>query len=138
MNPKAYRLPTSVLPRQYDIALDARLARTEFSGRVAIQLEVVTPTSAIELHARDLQVTDAQFTTSGEPQMGTVQLDADREIAIIQFGQPLPLGPATLSLAFAGTLSTGREGRFESKDGPDIVLCSHCEPTGAQQRSALM
>jgi puromycin-sensitive aminopeptidase len=132
MNPKAYRLPTSVFPRQYDVALDARLGRAEFSGRVAIELEALAPTSAIELHARDLQVTDAQLTTSGLLLAGTVQLDADREIAIIKFGHPVPAGPATLRLAFAGQISTSREGLFESKDGPDDLLCSHCEPTGAR------
>lgn len=132
INPKAYRLPTSVLPRQYNIALDARLGRAAFSGNVAIQLDVVAPTSEIEVHARDLQVSGAQLTTSDQVLAGMVQLDAEREIAIIQFEQPLPVGPATLSLDFAGTISESREGLFESKDGPDAVLCSQCEATGAR------
>ncbi|HEX6123194.1 MAG TPA: M1 family metallopeptidase, partial [Ktedonobacterales bacterium] len=131
-NPKAYRLPTSVVPRFYQIALDARLGRAEFHGQVAIQLEVLAPTSEIALHARDLRVSEAQLAMRGEPLIGEARLDAEREIAIIAFGQPLPIGPATLSLTFSGSISTSREGLFESKDGPDDLLCSHCEPTGAR------
>jgi puromycin-sensitive aminopeptidase len=132
MNPKAYRLPTSVLPRQYDIAIAARLGTEEFGGRVAIQLEVAAPTAAIELHARDLQVTDAQLTAQGQTLPGVVTLDADREIAIIQFAEPLPIGPATLALAFAGKISSSLEGLFLSKDGADELLCTQCEATGAR------
>jgi puromycin-sensitive aminopeptidase len=132
MNPKAYRLPTTVLPRQYDIALDARLGSSEFHGRVAIQLAVAAPTNVIELHARDLQVTNAQLAVQDQTLPGDVQLDADREIAIIQFGQPLPTGPSTLTLDYTGTISQSREGLFESKDGPAALLSSQCEPTGAR------
>ena len=132
MNPKAYRLPTSVLPRHYDIALEARLGSEEFGGRVAIQLEVVAPTDAIELHARDLRVTDAQLTLQGRTLPGAVTLDADREIAIVQFAEPLPAGPAALALAFAGKVGNSREGLFLSKDGADELLCTQCEATGAR------
>jgi puromycin-sensitive aminopeptidase len=132
MNPKAYRLPTSVLPRQYDITLQAWLGGKEFEGRVAIQLEVVAPTSVIELHARDLRVTEAVLTLQDQTLPGAVTLDADREIVIAQFAEPLPAGPATLALTFAGKVTNSREGLFLSKDGPDELLCTHCEPTGAR------
>jgi puromycin-sensitive aminopeptidase len=132
MNPKAYRLPTSVVPRQYEIALDARLGVADFHGQVAIQLEVVSPTSEVVLHARDLRVSEAQLAVGDQQLAGEVRLDAEREIAIVAFGQPLPTGPATLTLAFAGAISTSREGLFESKDGPDDLLASQCEPTGAR------
>jgi puromycin-sensitive aminopeptidase len=121
-----------VLPRQYDIALAARLGSEGFQGHVTIRFEVVTATDTITLHARDLQVTNAQVTSQDQILPGVVTLDPDREIAVLQFAQPLPVGPATLALAFAGTVSNSREGLFLSKDGPDEVLCSQCEATGAR------
>src|SRR5260370_20408941 len=65
MNPKAYRLPQSVLPRRYDIALDARLGVTEIHGRVVIQLELVESCAAIELHARGLRGSEATLAVQG-------------------------------------------------------------------------
>lgn len=62
MNHKAYRLPMSVLPRQYDIALNVRLGSTAFRGHVTIRLEIATPTNAIALHARALNIIDARLT----------------------------------------------------------------------------
>ncbi|HEV7127185.1 MAG TPA: M1 family metallopeptidase [Ktedonobacterales bacterium] len=135
MNPKAYRLPTHVLPRHYDIALEARLGDERFGGHVAIQLELTAPTATIELHARDLRIADAQvqFTAQGRAQSlgGTVTLDAERELAVIQLAEPIAAGLATLDLDFTGKVSGGLEGLFLSKDGQDELLCTQCEATGA-------
>ena len=53
-NPKAYRLPHSVLPRRYDIELDARVGRPTCIGKVAIHVDIRELTTAIELHADEL------------------------------------------------------------------------------------
>src|SRR5262245_52960510 len=132
MDPKAYRLPAGVRPRHYDIALDARLGREVFSGRVAIDLDIAAPSDTIKLHARDLDVSSALLTARNRDLPGTVTLDAEREIAIIHFAEPLPAGSAMLDVAFTGKVSSGLEGLFLSKDGPDELLCTQCEATGAR------
>src|SRR5690348_3090444 len=109
MTPKAYRLPTGVRPRHYDIALDARPDSEAFRGRVAITLDVNTPLDTVELHARDLDVTTAQLTLEGRDLTGTVTPDVDREIVAIHFPETLPAGPALLELAFIGKVSSGLE-----------------------------
>jgi puromycin-sensitive aminopeptidase len=132
-NPKAYRLPETVRPRLYEIALDARPGRETFHGSVTIQLEIAAPVSAIELHARDLEISNARLTSaSGEARTPSVALDAAREIAVITLDSPVPAGKATLALDFSGHLSASLEGLFLSKDGPDELLCSQCEATGAR------
>src|SRR5918998_5988740 len=102
MNPKAYRLPTHVLPRQYDLELDTRLSSDDFGGNVAIAVDVVEARDSIELHARDLRISRATLGADGHTLEGTVELDPDRELATIRFGEPLPTGSATLRLDFSG------------------------------------
>jgi puromycin-sensitive aminopeptidase len=132
MNPKAYRLPAHVAPRHYDIALDARLGAEEFRGHVTIQLELAAPTDTIELHARGLQIAQAQLTIQDQTLPAEVTLESERELAIMRFAVQVPAGPATLDLAYTGAMSKGMEGLFLSKDGPDELLTSQCEATGAR------
>ncbi len=132
-DPKAYRLPTIVRPRHYEITLDARPGRDSFSGSLAVQVSIAAPTNTIELHARDLEITRARLTSAnGQSFTGTVAPDAEREIASITLDGQAPAGGATLSLDFAGHLSPSLEGLFLSKDGPDEMLCTQCEATGAR------
>jgi puromycin-sensitive aminopeptidase len=132
-DPKAYRLPETVKPRHYEITLDARPGRETFSGTLSAQVAIAAPTSVIELHARGLSLTHAGLASAnGQTFAGTVALDTEREIAVITLDGEAPTGEATLTLEFDGRLSLTLEGLFLSKDGPDELLCSQCEPTGAR------
>lgn len=132
MNPKAYRLPAQVLPTRYDIELDARLGREDFHGKVAIQLDIRQSVSSIELHAVELVLSDARLAVGGKTLDGNIQQDADREMATISFGETLHAGPATLEIAFAGSVSKGLDGLYLAKDGPEQCLCTQCEETDAR------
>lgn len=133
VDPKAYRLPVSVRPRQYEITLDARPGRETFHGSVTVRLALEAPTRVIELHARNLDIASAQLTSaSGVMTVASATVDAEREIAVITLDGQAPAGEATLSLDFTGHLSPSLEGLFLSKDGPDELLCSQCEATGAR------
>ncbi|CAL8324484.1 unnamed protein product [Lota lota] len=50
------RLPTGLLPRHYDLALDVHMDNFTFTGEVSIQLECVNATKYIVLHADRLEV----------------------------------------------------------------------------------
>src|SRR4051812_29181107 len=93
-DPKAYRLGTQVRPHHYAVHITARLGEEAFAGTVAIQLEIDSPCAAIELHARDLAVPESRIEVAGRTLPGTVTLDADRELAITRFAEPLPAGAA--------------------------------------------
>ncbi|MDQ3929615.1 MAG: M1 family metallopeptidase, partial [Chloroflexota bacterium] len=131
-NPKAYRLPTSALPRRYDIEIDARLGRRETFGKVTIQLDVQESTNSVELHAVHQTLKDARLTYGGNIIEGRIEQDEDREIAIISFDDAIPVGEATLEVAFDGEVSNGLEGLYLSKDGPEELLCTQCEETAAR------
>jgi puromycin-sensitive aminopeptidase len=127
MNPKAYRLPRSVLPRHYAIEIDARIGVETLQGRVAIQVDITTPCTVIELHARDLRITEAGLSMAGQTLQGTVTLDADRELAIIQLPQTVSTGPATLQLVYEGRISTnGLQGMYLGTNGAERMICTQC------------
>ena len=132
MNPKAYRLPTHILPRHYEVALEARLGVEDFRGQVLIQLDIIEARDVIELHARDLHMTEATLTANGQIYAGTVTLDPEPEIAVIRFAEPLPVGAATLALAYNARLNKALKGLYLAKDGPEQLLCTQCEETDAR------
>ncbi len=132
MNPKAYRLPTDILPRRYDIQIDARLGREDFHGKVSIKLDIEQARDTIELHARDLKLADACLTCDGAILSGVITQDAEREMAEIRFDRPLPTGEAYLDISFDGQVSTNLEGLYLAKDGPEQCLCTQCEETDAR------
>ena len=132
MDPKAYRLPRHALPRQYDIDLTARLDSDDFGGSVAIQLDLTEQRDSIQLHARDLQLSEARLTLDGQTLAGQVELDQAREIATLSFGRPVEVGPATLTLAFQGRLNKSMEGIYRAQDGPEQVIGTQCEATEAR------
>src|SRR4051794_305832 len=109
-DPKAYRLPTHVLPKRYGIDIDARLASEDFHGKVTIDLDIKESCDAIEMHARDLKLSDAILTIHGAMRAGVIHQDNEREMASIRFDEPLPAGGATLELSFAGRISPNMEG----------------------------
>lgn len=53
------RLPKTVSPLHYDLAIHPNLTTLDFSGVVRIQLEVHRDTSLIVLHAKQMQISEA-------------------------------------------------------------------------------
>src|SRR5438105_9455549 len=121
-NPKAYRLPTHAFPRRYDIEIDARLGREDFKGKVAIQLDIVESRDVIELHALDMEIKEARLTTGDKTLTAQVSQDSEREMAALKFGEPLPVGQATLEIAYDGHVSKKMEGLYHARDGPEESL----------------
>lgn len=132
MNAQAYRLPPHVRPRRYDISLSARLGTPAFDGSVSISLDIAEASPTITLHARDLRISRATLDAAGGTLSGSVTLDAAREIAIIDFGRPLPTGAATLRLVFDGQINRGLDGLYLASDGPEQLLATQFQATAAR------
>lgn len=133
MNPTAYRLPRTVLPRHYSVEIDARVGTPDLRGLVSIQLEITQPCASIELHARDLEIMDATVEVGGRVLAGAVSVDPIRELLIIQLTETLAPGPATLRIQYLGQVSsTDLNGMFLASNGRERMICTHCEPVGAR------
>ena len=133
-NPKTYRLPKTVLPRQYDIEIDARVDRDTFIGKVTIQIEIASPTNTIELHAHELlTIKSATLAMGDNTWQGSVEANSEAEMIAITFPSTLPTGDAMLTITYDGHLSPTMEGLYRAKDGPEQVLCTQCEETDARK-----
>ena len=130
MNPKAYRLPTHVFPRRYDVRIDARLSREDVHGSVTIKLDIKESRDYIELHAVDMKLLETTLTAGGKTYKGQVEQDNEREMARIGFDEALPTGEATLEINYDGKISNRMEGLYLAKDGPE--KCS--APSARRQR----
>ena len=132
MSTSTYRLPTHASPRRYDVQLDAQLGREEFDGHVIIALDLHEANDTIDLHARDLTVTDANLIIDGRSHPAMVTIDPDNERIVLQFPQAFPVGEASLGLAFSGKVSQTLKGLYLAQNPPEQVLCTQCEATDAR------
>ncbi len=111
----AYRLPRTVEPLTYRLTLEPDLEAARFTGSVEIDVEVLGTPEAVVLNAAELELHDVELAPkSGQVLSGTADLDPDQERATLRFGGPLPTGPATLRIAFAGVLNDKLRGFYRS------------------------
>jgi puromycin-sensitive aminopeptidase len=132
MSTSTYRLPSHALPRRYDVQLDARLGRAEFTGRVAILLDLHIASDVLELHARDLTILSSQLRVGDQTLAAEVEPDAENERVIFRFAQAIPAGAAELSVTFTGQVSQTLKGLYLSQNPPEQVLCTQCESIDAR------
>lgn len=132
MNPKAYRLPRHIRPRQYDLRLQLRRTSSDFHGSESILLDITQQSKAVEIHSRGLDISQARLTQAGKTLAGEVSLDADREIATITFSESLAAGEATLDLTFSGSVNKGLVGLYLAQDGPEQLLTTQSFATEAR------
>ncbi|MBC7794281.1 MAG: M1 family metallopeptidase, partial [Clostridia bacterium] len=127
-----YRLGKNVLPRAYAVHLVASPKRASFSGNVTIELKSKTETDVLELHARDLTVTDVVAIVGTKKFKGKVKARKDRETVVLSFDKVLPKGAFKVQVGFKGKLNPSMHGLYLAKDGPERAIVSQCEATDAR------
>jgi len=109
------QLPRSVRPVHYEVAVVPHADTLSFDGKVAIDIDVLKPTSRITLNAIDMAFSSVSLTAAkGKLSFGApkVSVDADAQTATFTFEQPVPAGRYTLSLAYTGKIGTQATGLF--------------------------
>lgn len=118
---KSYRelLPSDVVPEKYDLTLEPDVETFVFTGVVKITCDVQIATETIHLHARELLIKSATFTSEvdgSEPALAaTLSVSLKEYTAAIGFEEPLPVGRGVLEIAFQGTLNDQMAGFYRSK-----------------------
>ena len=114
-----FRLSKSVRPVRYDIGIDVDLDAWRFLANEQIEVTLDEPTSAVTLHAAELEITAVRaLLPDGAPLEGTVALNPIAETATLRFARPLPAGTARLHLDFRGEILARLRGFYRSqKDG---------------------
>ena len=132
MDPKAYRLPTHARPERYDVEITASPSTDAFSGRVRVHLNLESSAASVEMHARDLELTEATFDANGSKQPAEVTLHADRQTVSFRPERPLQAGSAQLDVRFSGKLNPSMHGIYLATDGTHRAVCTQCEATDAR------
>ncbi len=131
------RLPTTVSPTRYRLALDVDPDKPRFSGLVAIDLTLSVATRAITLHGIDIHVTRAALTSGGTsttPHVTARRAGGDEpEELVLSFDHELPAGHATLEIAYDAPFSETLGGLYRVKDGGRYYAFTQLEATDARR-----
>jgi puromycin-sensitive aminopeptidase len=109
-----HRLPRDVVPSHYELVLEPDLDTARFAGTAAITVEVVSPTDEVVCNALDLEIHDAVLVSGGRTIALSATVDEAGERVTLRAPHPLPAGPASLQLRFAGTLNDKLRGFYRS------------------------
>ena len=119
------QLPRTAVPHHYAITLTPHGDRLTFDSTVAIDLDVVQPTSTLVLNAADLKLASATLTPAkgGAAVAATVALDADAQTATLTFPRQIATGAYRLNIRYSGKINTQANGLFaldyKNKEGKD-------------------
>jgi len=130
-----YRLPTSSLPRRYELRLAPDLEAAAFTGEERIEIEVQEATGEIVLNAVELEVSEASITsgwsTGSGPGDGVpleVVPDPEREMVRLRSVEEIAPGRYSLSCRFSGILNDKLCGFYRSTfvddDGVERTLAT--------------
>ncbi len=116
MNP--YRLPRSVVPHRYTLALEPDMAGATFLGHVIIDVNVNEPVGQIVLNAIELDVSEVKV--GGNPTTFTLD-EATERLSIEVAHEP---GTTSIEVTFTGILNDKLRGWYRS---------TFTDPAGNQQ-----
>jgi puromycin-sensitive aminopeptidase len=133
-----HRLPRTVLPRRYALALTPDLDAATFEGAVDVDVDVAVTTREVVLNALDLTIDEAWVVSDGERLPATVSLDEEMARATLTLERDLSPGAAVVSLRFRGTLNDKLRGFYRSTfvDGEGqerVIATTQFEATDARR-----
>jgi aminopeptidase N/puromycin-sensitive aminopeptidase len=130
---QAQRLPNTVRPVSYTLALAPDLNAATFTGVETIDVTVKEPVNTITLNAAEIAFESVAVTAGGKEQKATVTLDAEKEQATFTFPEKLPVGKATLSIRYSGILNNQLRGFYLSKTARRNYAVTQFESTDARR-----
>ncbi len=133
-----FRLPRTVIPSRYEIAMDPDLDAATFTGSVTIDVDVVEPVTEIVLNSIELDISDVSVAVSGGTIDATPELDESAERLTLSLSESLPVGPASVTIRFRGVLNDNLHGFYRSTyTGPDgsskTIATTQFEATDARR-----
>src|SRR2546428_9736037 len=111
------RLPMAVVPQRYELLLTVEPDRGEFSGSVAVRVQVREPVRSITLHALELAVPRAVVEAGGARFPAHISLDPDSETITLTPEREVPAGPAAPTPGFSGRPERPMRGPFQATAG---------------------
>ena len=127
------RLPDTIRPTVYHINLKVDPEKKQFSGEVAIELELLESIRHLRLHALGLEIGNARIEKSGVSQTPNPTLEPSSESVRFEFSREIKLGPAKVSIQFKGQLNDQLRGLYRVKVGGETYAFTQLEATDARR-----
>jgi puromycin-sensitive aminopeptidase len=114
-------LPSSVVPKNYDVRLCPDLANFTFDGVVSIEIDICEPVREITLHSADLDIkaSDVEVWSSTKLFVATapaeIRFNKEAETVTLVFPSELPVSNAFLDIKYKGILNDKMNGFYRSK-----------------------
>ena len=129
------RLPKSVVPVDYHVAIVPNAKALTLTGRETIALDVRAPTPTIQFNSLNEKLTNVTF--DGSPVAKTVSSDTT-QLTTITLRAPASPGRHTLTFAYRGKIETGPLGLFAQPyrkpgGGSGVMLSTQFESTDARR-----
>ncbi len=124
-----YRLPRTVIPSHYELALTPDLAGATFGGHVVIDVDVLEAVSEIVLNTAELTLHSCVLSNEdGWRLEATTETDEGAERSTLTLASTLEPGPWKLEISFDGTLNDDLRGFYRSvytdPDGNDKTIAT--------------
>lgn len=127
------RLTEQVRPVHYALEIEVDPAQSEaYRGQLRIELESTAPQRALELHARDLHVTQPKLFVGEKVLSGKITPQPKRETIRATFPSVIPKGRAVLELQFSGKLRHDLRGLYAAVSGSHKYAVTQLEATDAR------
>jgi cytosol alanyl aminopeptidase len=127
------RLPADIRPLSYAIELDVDPSKLDFSGKVAIDVELSQTRQVIWLHGKDLRPSMVQISTSDGDLIGKYAQVDDSGVVKLSFPAPIAPGKARINIHYHASYSTRLDGLYKISDGGKPYLFTQFESVFARQ-----
>ncbi len=129
------QLPSDVKPQHYELALQPEPDQLRFSGKVRIEIAVISPTASITLNADELVLDEA--VVDGRTRATAIHLDPKRQRAILEFPHSVAAGNHALTISYHGAIGKGTVGFFamdyDAPAGKRRTLATNFEPASERR-----
>src|SRR4051812_38714222 len=129
----AQRLPDTVVPSHYDMAVTPNLAAATFAGSERISVTLKKPSSTIVLNAAEIEFDKVTIKSGALTEQARVSLDRTREQATFTVDRALPAGTADINVEYRGILNDQLRGLYLSKANNRRYAVTQLEATDARR-----
>ncbi|QTN29111.1 ERAP1-like C-terminal domain-containing protein [Rhodoferax sp. AJA081-3] len=127
------RLPKTITPTAYQLALTVDPNQTTHSGEVNIAVDITKPAQLIRLHAVDITLQSAVLTMAGKTYTARAK-QRTSDVLDLTFAQTFPTGKGQLRMVFTGRIEEkDSQGLFRQQEGGDWYAFTQFESISARQ-----
>lgn len=130
--PPTLRLPNTVAPTSYRVELALDPSKPDFTGSIAIQVDVKQPVDTIWLNASKIQAGEATFEANGKRMTAKVEASGKSFLGL-HFDSQIPAGPGEIKIRYTGQIQQqSPSGVFHAEDKGNHYLLTQFENTDAR------